>query len=358
MSRPARALINTAALKHNLDIVRQLAPQSRVMAVVKANGYGHGLTLTAHALSDADELGVASIDEALQLRDAGITLPITALEGFFNADEIPLFVQHQITTVIHSRWQVDAIENESAPGAIDAWLKVDTGMNRLGIKKADVSVILERLQKCSLIANVGLLTHLARADEPDVDATAKQVAHLKEIPNKNNIPISIANSAGIVAWPNSHHDLVRPGIMLYGGSPVKNKSAADIGLLSVMTVQSELIAINQQNKGDAIGYGGEWICPEDMLVGVVAFGYGDGYPRHAPSGTPVIISGARVPLIGKVSMDMITVDLRNIDAAVGDVVELWGDHLAIDEVAKCAGTISYELMCQITDRVQRIASVE
>ncbi len=356
MSRPARALINTAALKHNLNIVRKFAPDSRVMAVVKANGYGHGLLTVATALSGADEYGVASIDEALVLREAGITAPITALEGFFGSEEIPLFVQHEITTVIHSDWQVEMLERVSHSGQMKAWLKVDTGMNRLGIKTPAAESVINRVRHCRIIGEFGLLSHLARADEVDIDTTKKQMVRFKELTDQHDLSVSLANSAGVVAWSESHGDVVRPGIMLYGSSPVAAKTAAEIGLKSVMSAQSELIAINQQRKGDAIGYGGDWSCPEDMLVGVVAFGYGDGYPRNAPHGTPVIVNGVCAPLIGRVSMDMITVDLRNVAASVGDDVELWGSNLPIDEVARCAGTISYELMCQLTERVTRFTS--
>jgi len=355
MSRPARALINTAALTHNLDIVRQLAPDSQVMAVIKANAYGHGLVTTAAALSAANEFGVASIDEALVLREAGINSQITALEGFFGSEEISLFVSHQITAVIHSDWQVQALEHTSQPGRIKLWLKVDTGMNRLGIKPADFDSVMERLSGCESVSEIGLLSHLACADDTDSDVTGVQIQNFKRLTNRCDIPCSLANSAGIAAWPESHGDIVRPGIMLYGSSPLSEKTAAELGLKAVMSAQSKLIAINQQQAGDAIGYGGDWRCPENMPVGVVAFGYGDGYPRHAPSGTPVIVNGTRVPLIGRVSMDMITIDLRNVKATVGDEVELWGSNLSIDEVARCAGTISYELMCNVTERVPRFS---
>lgn len=356
MSRPARALINTAALKHNLDIVRRLAPECRVMAVIKANGYGHGLLTAAEALADADEYGVASIDEAMALRDAGITSPITALEGFFSAEEIPLFAEHKITTVIHSAWQLELLEHTSLSGPLKAWLKVDTGMNRLGIKSDAVSSVIAAMRKSELVSEFGLLSHFASADVTEADVTAIQITRFNELLAQYKLPMSIANSAGIVGWPKSHHEVVRPGIMLYGASPVADKNATDIGLKPVMSVQSELIAINQQRKGDAIGYGGDWRCPEDMLIGVVAFGYGDGYPRHAASGTPVMVNETRAPIVGRVSMDMITVDLRNVKASVGDTVELWGSQVSIDEVARCADTISYELMCQLTDRVTRITT--
>lgn len=355
MSRPVRALINTAALKHNLNIVRQLTPGRRVMAVVKANGYGHDLLNTATALAGADEYGVASIDEALVLREAGITAPITALEGFFSASEISLFQQHDIAAVIHSRWQVDALEQTSSTGQIRVWLKVDSGMHRLGFGPEDVEENYARLSRCDAVDELALMTHLARADETDADATKNQLQTFKDILSRYDVVASAANSAGIIAWPDSHADIVRPGIMLYGSSPIDNKSSTELGLQAVMTVQSKLIAINKRNKGDAVGYGGDWVCPEDMTIGVVAFGYGDGYPRHAPSGTPVLVNDTRTTLIGRVSMDMILVDLRSVSAKVGDTVELWGSNISIDEVARHSGTISYELMCQLTERVQRVA---
>lgn len=355
MTRPARAIIDTSALIHNLEQVRRLAPQQSVMAVVKANGYGHGIIAVARALEGADALAVASAQEGSVLREAGITQPICLLEGFFDEDELPLIVEKGFDCILHSHWQIQKLEQFPAKQTINVWLKINTGMNRLGFLPAESASLLSRLQACKNVGQVGLFSHLAKADLTESRLTLEQIDRFRKISPEGGLPQSLANSAGIVAWPESHLDWVRPGIMLYGASPVADRSAQELNLKPVMTAQSALIAVNQRRQGDAVGYGGDWTCPEDMPVGVVAFGYGDGYPRHAPSGTPVSVRGSRVPVIGRISMDMITVDLRQIpDAQVNDPVELWGPTIGIDEVATHAGTISYELMCHVTDRVPRI----
>ena len=355
MSRPARAFINTAALKHNLNQARQFHPNRKIMAVIKANGYGHGIVAVASALSDADGFGVASLEEAMALRDAGVALPITALEGFFEASELPYFIDHKVQAVIHSAWQVDILEQSGEKGQIDVWVKIDTGMNRLGFPLEEAQSVIDRLRNCDRVGQLVLMSHLACADEADSDSTRSQVEKFRQLASETGLPASLANSAGVVAWPETAYDWQRPGIMLYGSSPVAGKSASELNLKPVMTATSALIAVRQQRKGDAVGYGGDWVCPEDMTIGVVAFGYGDGYPRHAGPGTPVLVNGKVATLIGRVSMDMITVDLRtNQDARVGDRVVLWGDGLPIDDVARHADTISYELLCHVTSRVPRI----
>ena len=355
MSRPARALINTAALKHNLHQARQFHPESKVMAVVKANGYGHGIVAVANALDNADGFGVASLEEAMVLRDAGISRPIAALEGFFEASELPYFVDHKIQAVIHSSWQLDILEQSSDKGQIDVWVKIDTGMNRLGFPLDEAPTVIDRLRRCDRVNQLALMSHLACADEVDSESTRAQVKRFRELATENGLPASLANSAGVVAWPDTAYQWQRPGIMLYGSSPVTGRSASELDLRAAMTVTSAVIAIRQLHKGDAVGYGGDWVCPEHMTIGVVAFGYGDGYPRHARPGTPVLINGQIAPLIGRVSMDMITVDLRAHEGArVGDSVTLWGDGLSVDEIARHAETISYELLCHVTARVPRI----
>ncbi len=355
MTRPARALINTAALKHNLQRAQQLHPTSKIMAVVKANGYGHGITAVSHALSDADGFGVASVDEALVLRESGVTAPITVLEGFFEATELTYIQSHNLIPVIHSSWQMDLLDNSRLDSEIDIWLKVDTGMNRLGFAPAEVEHAIQRASDSNHVGEIRLMSHLACADQPDSQATKNQISRFRNIVEGYNYTSSLANSAGVLNWPDSAFDWQRPGIMLYGSSPIEGQTAKALDLLPAMTVKSALIAVNQRSKGDAVGYGAEWICPEDMSVGVVAFGYGDGYPRHAKQGTPVLVNGIVAPLIGRVSMDMITVDLRQHSTAqVGDEVVLWGDGLPIDDVARQADTISYELMCHVTDRVPRV----
>jgi len=354
MSRPARALLDAQALHHNLQQAHRHAPRARIMAVVKANGYGHGLIWAAQSLDAADAFGVASVDEGLQLREAGITQPVCLLEGFFHADELPLLAQHQLETVVHHENQLRALENASISAPIPVWLKIDTGMHRLGFAPEIVPEMLVRLKACSAVGQIRLMSHLANADNTADTVTPVQTERFRSFTPGNES--SLANSAGILAWPQTHLDWVRPGIMLYGSSPLADVSADRLDLQPVMTLQTGLIAVNRHRKGEAVGYGGEWVCPEDMPVGVAAIGYGDGYPRHAKQGTPVLVNQRRVPLIGRVSMDMITLDLRaQPEAKAGDPVVLWGEGLPVDEVASHSGTISYELLCHVTERIPRIA---
>jgi alanine racemase len=355
MSRPIRALIHTAALEHNLQQARQYNPDSKIMAVVKANGYGHGIVPVARALSGADGFGVASLEEAMVLRDAGVEHPITALEGFFEETELAYFIEQRVQAVIHSYWQLELLERAKGTGSIDVWVKIDTGMNRLGFAIQDTSTVIARLRECRHVGELGLMSHLACADDTHSDSARTQMERFGTLVQEHQLPASLANSAGVVGWPGNGYQWVRPGIMLYGGTPTIGNSAVALELKPAMTLTSALIAVNQRRKGDAIGYGGDWVCPEDMIVGVVAAGYGDGYPRHARAGTPVLVNNTPAPLIGRVSMDMITVDLRqHKDAKVGDEVVLWGNGLPVDTVADHAGTISYELLCHVTPRVPRI----
>jgi len=356
MSRAARAVVDLAALRHNLQQVRRAAPRQQVIAVIKADAYGHGLLPVARALSDAEVFGVACIEEALRLREAGIDKPILLLEGFFHADELPLIQHHQLQIVVHGEHQLAMLESLPVQtAAIPAWLKLDTGMHRLGFSPDALVAAWRRLHACPAVAPVlGLMTHLANADDSNDDTTRQQLARLAALRPDPAVAVSIANSAGILAWPDSHGDAVRPGIMLYGVSPMLNETGRQRDLRPVMSLRSELISIRQCKKGDAVGYGGSWLCPEDMPVGVAAMGYGDGYPRHAPSGTPVLVNGRRAALIGRVSMDMICIDLRTQPAAaIGDPVTLWGDELPAEEIAGCASTIAYELFCGVTSRVKK-----
>lgn len=353
--RPTRVTIDLSALRHNLQRVREVAASSRVMAAIKANGYGHGLLRVARALHDCDGFGVASIDEGLILRKAGIRLPITLLEGFFHADEIPLIVRHRFDLLLHHPQQIDVLEQFDFQGTIGVWLKVDSGMHRLGIAPDQVTQQWQRLVRHPRLVPLGQMTHLANADELDHAITRNQLQLFQTATTGLPGQRAIANSAGVLGWPESHSDWVRPGIMLYGISPFVGGRAEQHNLKPVMTLRSELIAVNYLKKGDAIGYGGSWICPEAMPIGVVAIGYGDGYPRHAPNGTPVLVNGQRVPMIGRVSMDMITVDLRcQPDAAIGDPVVLWGEGLPAEEIAEAAGTIAYELLSGVTARVSLV----
>lgn len=351
--RPAQVVIDLAALRNNLTRVRQVAPGCRVMAAVKANGYGHGIERVAHALDDADALGVACLEEAQQLREAGVSRPIMLLEGFFTDDELAQVQSLDLILVIHHREQLERLLAAPSTVPLKVWLKVDTGMHRLGLNPSEVAEI------GALVANAadkvslqGVMTHLACADDRVNPMTEQQLVQFAEATASIAGERSVANSAGILGWPASHADWVRPGIMLYGVSPFPGQVAEADGLQPVMTLRSALMAVNWLEAGDSVGYGSTWRCPEPMPVGVVAIGYGDGYPRHAPNGTPVLVNGQRVPLVGRVSMDMVTVDLRQCpQARVGDPVVLWGEGLPAEEVAECAGTIAYELLCGVTQRL-------
>jgi alanine racemase len=355
VSRPARAGVDAAALRHNLQQVRLYAPGTRVMAIIKANGYGHGLVWVARTLPDADAFGVSSLEEGIQLREAGIPQPICLLEGFFTPDELPLIARHRLEPVIHCDEQVQMLTQAAPQSRLVVWLKIDTGMHRLGFAPAQAAAVFQRLRAIPAVAQVRLMSHLARAEYPADPATQLQIDSFLAQCRQLQAESSLANSAGIMGWPASHRDWVRPGIMLYGVSPQAGRRAAQLGLKPVMTLQTALIAVQQRRRGDSIGYGGEWRCPQDMPIGVATIGYGDGYPRHAPPGTPVLVNGRRVPLAGRVSMDMITLDLRTQpQARAGDPVVLWGEGLPVEEVAEHAGTIAYELLCRVAERIPRV----
>lgn len=356
--RGTRAVIDLPALRHNLRRAREAAPGSRVLAAIKADGYGHGLVRAARALQGgADALGVACLQEARELREAGIRTSIVLLEGFFHPDELPAVIEQGLEVVVHHPVQLQALEACASARPIPVWLKVDSGMHRLGFPPDAVGDAWERLAACPAAAGpVGVMTHLANADDPADPVTEAQLAVFAGAAAAcPGAARSVANSAGVLGWPASHGDWNRPGIMLYGISPFPGRTGADEGLRPAMTVHSQLMAVNRLQPGDRVGYGGTWTAPEAMPVGVVAAGYGDGYPRHLPSGAPVLVNGRRVPLIGRVSMDMATVDLRSQpEAQVGDPVVLWGDGLPVEEVAEWAGTIAYELVCGVTHRVARL----
>jgi alanine racemase len=356
MSRPARALLNAEALRHNLELVRRCAPGARIMAVVKANGYGHGIDWVARTLAGVDAFAVASVEEAIQLRESGIAPPIVLLEGFFDASDAALLRRHGLVPVVHHDLQLAILEGSPDAVPEQLWIKIDTGMHRVGFAPQDVPGALVRAQRLPAIQKIGAMTHFANADDVNDALTSEQIARFRASLDGAALETSLANSAGVLGWPESHGDWVRPGIMLYGASPLIGRSADELGLRPVMTLQTALIAVQRRRQGDAIGYGGDYRCPEDMPVGVAAIGYGDGYPRHASQGTPVLVNGQRAPLIGRVSMDMITLDLRaQPNARVGDPVTLWGEGLPVNEVAQFAGTISYELLCHVAGRVPRVA---
>ena len=356
MTRPARVVINLGALRHNLARVRELSPNSRIMAIVKADAYGHGITRVATVLSSADAFGVACLEEARELRAAGITQPVVLLEGPYAASELTEIVQLDLEAVIHDRTQVEMLESVNLTSPVPVWLKIDSGMHRLGFLPEFFQEVWQRLHNCKAVAaDIRLMTHLASANERDNPMTAAQLACFRDLCRDIEAGQTIANSAGILAFPETHADWVRPGLMLYGVSPLIDSYGDAEGLLPVMTLESQLIAIKKLRANEPVGYGATWYCPEDMPVGVVAAGYGDGYPRHAPSGTPVLVNGKRASLIGRASMDMLIVDLRKQPhAKVGDPVVLWGKGLPVEEIANHAGTIPYELLCGVHKRLRFI----
>lgn len=354
MSRPGKVVIHLAAFRHNLSLVKELAPGRRVMAVVKADAYGHGLVRAAGALKNADSFGVACLEEAEQLRAAGLDHPVVLLEGPFAANELVRVAALGLEIVVHHEEQLRMLELARLPAQVKVWLKVDTGMHRLGFAPEDLPGVWQRLQDCAGVApDVVLISHMANASNRDSALVRQQLASFDAVAGSLVAPCSMANSAGILQWPDSHYDYVRPGLMLYGVSPMDDTVAADHGLRPVMSLESRLISVKNLKRGDAVGYGATWSCPEDMPVGIVAAGYGDGFPRHAGSGTPVIVDGVRSQIVGNASMDMLCVDLRpRPQARVGDPVQLWGDQLPVEEVAKHAGTIPYELLCGVQPRLQ------
>ncbi|MDA9981948.1 alanine racemase [Gammaproteobacteria bacterium] len=356
MSRPVWARINLDALHHNLQQVRILAPSSSVVAVVKANAYGHSAVGVAQSIEgQVDAFAVAGIGEADELIAAGITRDILLLSGFHQDTDIAGISEQGLIPVIHSWQQIDQLVSTSVSRPLRVWLKFDSGMHRIGFDPEEVGAAVGRLQQIPQVVLNGLMSHLASADDRDSTCTDSQIDVFTATTAPYHFEKSLANSAGVCAWPRSHHDWVRPGIMLYGCSPMLERDDAAAGLSPVMSLCSRIIAVKRLKQGDRIGYGGDWCCPENMSVGVVACGYGDGYPRHAPSGTPTWIKGRRAPLVGRVSMDMLTVDLRGLDSAgVGDEVELWGGHISATEVAALSGTISYEILTGVTARVPRV----
>jgi alanine racemase len=351
----AVAHVDAGALAHNLAQVRALAPRSRVLAVIKADAYGHGLLFAARALHEADGFAVARLSEAERLRAAGIAQRIVLLPGVDTRDDLGFAARLALDLVVHHRSQIELLE-QAPPGCrVDTWLEVDSGMHRLGIAPRDVAAAHRRLSRCAAVrAPLRVMTHLAEADAVDGTATPRQIEAFRACTANLGAPASIGNSAGIMAWPDARSEWVRPGIMLYGVSPFPADTAAAHGLRAVMTLTTRLFAVNRVPAGGAVGYGGTWTAPEDMWVGAAAAGYADGYPRHVPGATPMLVDGVCAPLIGRVSMDSVSVDLRGHPGArVGAAVTLWGRGLPVELIARAAGTIGYELVCRVSSRVPR-----
>ncbi|MEG9545769.1 alanine racemase [Mannheimia sp. HC-2023] len=368
--KPATATINSQALRHNIQLIKSFAPQQKLLAMIKANAYGQGLLPAAATLTDlVDGFGVARLREALEIQETGYTGKIVLVEGFFDREELLKTLSRKFDTVIHNIEQLELLEQvnqeweeEQKKGfwkrkakiyfPINIWLKIDTGMHRLGVHPEQVDMFVARLQKCALVNSISFVSHFSRADELDCGYTEKQIAVFEQSTEKyQHHDRSISASSGILYWKQAHYDWVRPGIIMHGISP-HYSPITDLGFKPVMTLSSSLIAVRTHKAGEPVGYGGAWVSPKDTKLGVIAMGYGDGYPRNAPEGTPVLVNGRIVPIVGRVSMDMLTVDLgANSQDKVGDKVIFWGEKLLIEDVAKHIGVISYELITKLTPRV-------
>ena len=348
--RPARARIDLDALRHNLALAKQRSGQARVWAVVKANAYGHGLARTWRAFEAADGLALLDIEDAAQLRQQGWERPLLMLEGFFEPSDLRSCAELRLTAVVHQTEQIAMIESTALDRPIDVYLKINAGMNRLGLRPAESAEALARLRRSGKAASITLMTHFADAD--GARGVAESLACFDPLVQAHRLPASTANSAALLRYPQTHRDWVRPGIMLYGCSPFADQTAHALGLRPVMTLTSRIIAVQELSPGERIGYAGITTAEHPMRVGVVGLGYADGYPRHAPAGTPLLVDGHRAGTVGRVSMDMICADITEIaGAGIGSEVTLWGEGLSADEVAAASGTVSYELLCALAARV-------
>lgn len=350
MPRPITATIDLAALAHNLGVARTCAPHAKVFAVIKANAYGHGLLQAARALQAADGFAVVEFNAAIRLREAGFQQRILLLEGVFDEREAVAGAERRIATVVHTKDQLAWTAPLLLANPLDVLLKINSGMNRLGFAPDAVRAVHAELQGNPGIGKITLMTHFANAD--DVRGVGWQLENFERAVAGIAAPRTLANSAATLRYPESHFDWIRPGIMLYGSSPFADRSAADLGLRPVMTLASRLIAVRDLQPGDTVGYGGTFRAERAMRIGIVACGYADGYPRHAPSGTPVKVGDKLTSTVGRVSMDMLCADITALpDAEVGTPVVLWGEGNPVDAVAQAAGTVSYELLCALTARV-------
>ncbi len=348
--RPIQAIISSSALQHNLAIVRQHAPTAKVMAVVKANAYGHGLIHVAHALIDADGFAVLSLREAIDLREAGVEQTILLLEGAFNAEALRIAASFDISVVVHNAVQLAMLVSTPLSKPINAFLKMNTGMNRLGFVPDDYVAAYQALTQNKQVGEITLMTHFATADEET--GIAEQLACFNAAIEVIDAPVSLANSATILRYPEAQADWVRPGIMLYGATPVGGTPATTFDLQPVMQFTSQIIAVQHLAEGESVGYGATFTATKQTRIGIVACGYADGYPRHAPTGTPIAVDGEQTVTVGRVSMDMLFCDLTDLaQADVGSAVELWGNTVPVDAVAEVSGTIGYELLCAVAPRV-------
>jgi alanine racemase len=348
--RPILATIDLDALRHNLAVTKRTAPQSKIMAVVKANAYGHGLLNVAPGLSATDGYAVLGINEAISLREAGYKQTIKLLEGVFDISELSLAAQYGLSMVVHQQEQIEMLESAQLSQPVEVFLKMNSGMNRLGFTPEHYVSAAQKLSANKNVSNIVMMTHFATADE---DVGINEALSLFDTTTRA-LPYgaSVANSAALLRYPESHRAWVRPGIMLYGATPVSGQSAKGFGLKPAMQFTSQVIAVQTLNSGESVGYGQTFTAEKTTRVGIVACGYADGYPRHAPSGTPIAIHGQISKTLGRVSMDMLFADLSGIpQAGVGSAAELWGNQIPVDAVAEASGTVGYELLCAIAPRV-------
>lgn len=354
MARAATVTIDLDAIAHNYRVAKSQAPEQKALAVVKANAYGHGAVEVAKKLEpEADGFAVACIEEAVELRDGGIRKPIVLLEGFFTPDELDYICRHDIWTAVHNDFQLEAIAAADLVKPVNVWLKLDTGMHRLGFSPEEYKAAYWRLEAMPQVKSITMLSHFTSADDMTSPVTRHQMEIYDSVNRECPSAMSFANSAATMKHSGAHHDWQRPGIILYGSSPFAGEPEVQAQLKPAMTLTSEVIAVHDLNPGEAIGYNGTWVCEEPTRVGTVAMGYADGYPRQARNGTPVLVNGQRTRIIGRVSMDMLTVDLTGIDADLGSKVEFWGENLLANEVAPWCDTISYTLFTGVTRRVHR-----
>lgn len=354
MSRNVTARVDLSAVVRNYRKLKALAPRSRTLAVVKANAYGHGIEAVGRALRGADGFGVAALDEAVALREIGVTDPIILFAGFDSPGDLPRLRQLSIWPVLHHPAQIQMLEAEGTAEPLKLWIKLDSGMHRLGFQPGDLHEAITRLRALPNVdSDFVLMSHFASADEPERDTTARQIAAFDAATAGLNHPQSLANSAATLGRPDAHRDWNRPGGMLYGLSTQAGRYGADFDMDAAMRLSTKLVSVHTMAAGESIGYAGAFTCPTDMTIGIAAIGYGDGYPRHAPTGTPVLVDGHAAHIVGRVSMDMVALDLSQVpNPCCGMEVVLWGDGLAVETVADSAGTISYDLTCGLTQRVR------